>query len=684
MANARANKVSNGMMGFALTLCVMLARVALAADRPPSPLSPEQERATFQLAYPDLTIELVAAEPEVMSPVAVAWDEDGRMYVAEMLDYPTGPPGGKIKRLEGLDDKGRYRKATVFADRLPFPNGVLPWKGGVLVSAAPNIWFLKDTDGDGRADIKERVLTGFGEGNQQLRVNGLYWGLDNWIYGANGRSSGAVHRPVDPPSKAVSISRRDFRFSPPNGAVEAIAGFSQFGLARDDWGRRFPTWNTVPLRHVVFEDRYLARNPYLAASSSVADTADPGDQGRLYPVGPPPTTFNREPVLFFNASCGNTVYRGDLLGGHFAGSEFVCEPLTNLVHRRKLVPHGSTFVTRRTEDKKEFLASEDPWCHPVNLATGPDGALYVVDFYRQWIEHPDFVRGYKGPPINWRNGYEHGRIWRIRPRSARLAPVAARSTAATVDLVGELSHANGWRRDTAQRLLLERRDPQALPLLRSAARCPTSPLAQVHALWTLHGLGELDDDTLRRAAGNDHPGVRENVLSLCEEGLVKSAEWQRLTIVSADHADARVRLQAALLLGSMANPEALPVLFRIAAHPASDDWTRLAVLSGLKDTCWPFLQLLVEQHREWLVGPSAEQARLLTQLGALIGARRLDNEVAGCLHLIVDGGTRTRLHGQLALLAGCPKAWRARASHCRSSSLPSAPATLRWRAGGKL
>ncbi len=202
-----------------LCLCVFGALTAtpkwVAADQLKSPLSPQQELRSFRLADEQLVIELVAAEPEVISPVAMAWDEDGRMFVAEMIDYPVGPTAGRVKLLDDPDENGRYRKATVFADKLPFPNGVLPWKGGVLVTAAPNIWYLKDTDGDGRADERRVVLTGFGEGNQQLRVNGLLWGLDNWVYGANGRSGGTIRKQGDPPAKGVSIDRRDFRLYRP-------------------------------------------------------------------------------------------------------------------------------------------------------------------------------------------------------------------------------------------------------------------------------------------------------------------------------------------------------------------------------------------------------------------------------------------------------------------------------------
>ena len=315
----------------------------------------------------------MAAEPDVISPVAIAWDEGGRLFVAEMTDYPAGPTSGRIRLLEDRDGDGRYERVSVFAEGLAFPNGVLPWNGGVLVTAAPDILFLKDTDGDGRADERRVVLTGFGEGNQQLRVNGLTWGRDNWVYGANGRSGGAVRRPSDPPEKAVSIARNDFRFRPATGEVEAVAGFSQFGLPRDDRGDRFPSWNTIPIRHVVIEERALSRNPYLAESSSVASILDPSDGGRVFAISPTQATFNRESTAYFNATCGPTIYRGDALGESYRGNAFFCESLTNLVQRRVLEPAGPTFLARRAEPGKEFLASTDPAFRPVNVATGPDG-----------------------------------------------------------------------------------------------------------------------------------------------------------------------------------------------------------------------------------------------------------------------------------------------------------------------
>ncbi|MGC8643393.1 MAG: PVC-type heme-binding CxxCH protein, partial [Isosphaeraceae bacterium] len=424
----------------------------------PGPLAPAAEKATFRLADPGLAIDLVAAEPDVKSPVAIAWDAAGALYVAEMIDYPAAPPAGRIRRLEDRDGDGRYERATVFAEGLPFPNGVLPTFGGVLVTAAPDIVFLRDRDGDGRAEERKVILTGFGEGNTQLRVNGLFWGLDNWIYAANGRSDGEVRSPSWPAGKIVAIRRRDvrFRFRPGSAdvEVEAIAGFSQFGLAHDDWGNRFPSWNTIPIRHVVLEQSALVRNPFLAETSSVAPILDEADRGRVYSISPVQTRFNRESVDYFNASCGPTIFRGDGLPHMYRGNAFVCEPLTNLVHRRVLDPAGCTFRALRVEVQREFLAATDPAFRPVNLTTGPDGALYIVDMYREMVEHPDFVPAELRKSIEFRRWHDRGRIWRVRTATwkkdvnASIRPIAL-GNASVDELVKDLNHPVGWWRDTA-------------------------------------------------------------------------------------------------------------------------------------------------------------------------------------------------------------------------------------------
>ena len=305
--------------------------------------------------------------------------------------------------------------------------------------------------------------------------------------------------------------------------VEPIAGFSQFGLPHDDWGNRFPSWNTIPIRHVVLEQQALDRNPYLAETSSVASILDLADGGRIFPISPPQPRFNRESVAFFNASCGPMIERGGLLPAAYRGNAFVCEPLANLVHRRVLEPAGVTFVARRAEQGREFLASSDPAFRPVNLANGPDGALYVVDMYRELVEHPQFVPEPARGSVDFRRWHDRGRIWRIRPKAER-SDTARRPHLRKADdrtLVALLGNRNAWWRTTAQRLLVERlpREPRGATVsqLLTIVRESPNTLARLHALWTLEGIGAVDPSIVRRLAGDPNPALREHALRVAAE-----------------------------------------------------------------------------------------------------------------------------------------------------------------------
>jgi putative membrane-bound dehydrogenase-like protein len=621
------------------------------------PRTPADSMKAFVLADPALTIELVASEPNVTSPVAIAWDEDGRLYVAEMNDYPVAPASGRIRRLEDRDGDGRYEHATVFAEGLPFPNGVLPCFGSVLVTAAPNIWFLRDKDGDGRADERQVLLTGFGEGNTQLRVNGLYLGLDNAFYAANGRSDGEVRPPPlggAPSARPVSIRRRDLRFSTVvladpghflySPLVEAVAGFSQFGLAHDDWGNRFPSWNTIPIRHVALEQQSLDRNPFLAETSSVVSILDLADGGRIFGISPAQARFNRESVAFFNASCGPTIERGDLLPAAYHGNAVVCEPLTNLVHRRALEPSGVTFIARRVEQGREFLASSDPAFRPVNLATGPDGALYVVDMYRELVEHPQFVPESARGNVDFRRWHDRGRIWRIRPKAIAATPRNSPrlSKAGVPALVNLLGHSNGWWRDTAQRLLVEhymrnesdnRKVPAAaLPLI-ALLKDRANPLARLHALWTLTALNRMNAAILNEIARDPHPALREHALrvaAVLEQRFHKHMLATSMIIELAQDPAIRVRLHAAIALGDRCRqePAALDGLGKIAAKDSDDPWMRLAILSGLADSALAFLPIC-----NTIPSPRG-RAELQSQAAAIVGVRRRMPDVVALLEMI--------------------------------------------------
>lgn len=616
------------------------------------PLAPEAEKATFALADPELVVELVAREPDVVSPVAIAWDEHGDLFVVEMTDYPLGPPSGRIRRLRGFAGDGRFRSVNIFAEGLAFPTSVLPWRGGLLVSAAPYIWFLKDDDGDGVADQRRVLLMGFAEGNQQLRVNGLHRGLDGLVYGANGRGNGTLRGPEDRAERAIVIDQHDFRFRPDSIFVEPIAGFSQFGLAMNDRGERFPSWNTVPVRHVVLEERHVARLGPSDGSRTVAEIISLADV-QVFPRSQAPQTFNRESVRAFNASCGTTIYRGDALGRAYQGNVFVGESLMNLVHRRILKTRGVTYAAERGEEGEEFLAASDGWFHPVNFATGPDGALYVVDLYRRWVEHPDYVPTDSRGGVDWREGANHGRIWRVRRKSGALGAWPDLSALDTSGLVAALDSPNGWVRDTAQRLIEERDKDDARHLLQAMAREGKTSPGRFHALWALSNLRLLDSETLVAALSDPSPDVREQALRLCDNRVSEGEEALcRTGRALADDPEIRVRFRTALALSGLAGEATQAAFASILRRDAGDEWVRRAVVGGLRRGEISFLELLIRDEPAWLSAPDEGQLWVLRALGERVGSRGDEGALGDILPWIGKSSGQTLAPGSLAVLAG--------------------------------
>lgn len=637
-----------------ITCCLLLfgGSVAATADETPnSPLSPEAALSAFRLADEQLTIELVAAEPEVIDPVACAWDAAGRLYVVEMHDYPIGPPAGRIKQLVDDDRDGKFERVTVFAADLAFPNGVLPWRNGILVTAAPDILFLHDADDDGHAESRRTIVTGFAEGNQQLRVNGLLWGVDGWVYGANGRSDGALLRPGEDPSHAVPMRRHDFRFRPETGEVEIVTGFSQFGLARDDWGNRFLSWNTVPIRQAVLEEADLARNPELTGGTAVAQLIDPSEGARIFPISKPPQTFNRESVQHFNAGCGLALYRGNALPANYYGNAFICESLTNLVHRRVLEPVGPTFSAVRAagEADREFLASTDSWFRPVNTTTGPDGALYVVDFYRKWVEHPQFVPGDLRDGVDFRPGDDRGRIWRIRPTGA--APqtfIAKLDQLTTSELVAQFDSANAWQRDTAQRLLFERPQAEVVQAIKELSAPLETPLGRALILRTLDVRGDLSVERLLTAVTDSSEHVRAAAVQLARRRLADCPQLRDAIYALASDESAAVRFQVALAIGDLDDSRGLSAFAGLLAQSPNDPWLRLAVLSGLKGRTVPLLAALLARRDS--PATDEQQLPLFTELGTLVGAGNRDADLQACGKLF--GKSQQVMVSELGVVAG--------------------------------
>jgi putative heme-binding domain-containing protein len=416
--------------------------------------------------------------------------------------------------------------------------------------------------------------------------------MDHRIYVANGRSGGKVMRPGDSPGSAIDMDQRDLRVDFETFLPEGISGRSQFGHAFDAWGHRFLSWNTIHIRQEILSPSDLERNPGLTRTETNAAISDHGDSARIYALVPPPRTFNNEPTDHFNASCGLTIERGGIFPAEFAGDAFVCEPLVGLVHRDRLEPgRGPAYTARRGEDGKEFLASTDPWFHPVNLRSGPDGALYVADFYREMVEHPDYVPRELRAGIDFARGKGHGRIYRIVPEGIRLLPVEDLGSLPLASLVEHLKSPNGEARDTAQRVLLERADPGAVALLSRLLVEAKESTARAHSLWSLHALKALEPKDLEKALEASDARLRETALRVARGKKEYLARLASRIEALADDPDPGARFQALLALGDL-EPK-LATLARIAGRDGGDRWFQSALLSAITGREAALLALLV-------------------------------------------------------------------------------------------
>ena len=595
----------------------LLAGELCAAPKPQpdsAPRSPDDSLKALHLPE-GFEAKIVAAEPLVLDPVAFDWDAKGRLWVVEMADYPLGldnadASGGRVRILEDRDGDGTYDHATLFAEGLHFPNGILTWREGILVTAAPDVLYLEDTDGDGKADKKEVLLTGLTEGNQQLRANGLRWGLDNWVHVAAGGHHGKHGADtVVKSSRAnaeVAVGSRDFRFRPDTGEVEPESGPTQFGRNRDDWGHWFGTQNSHPLWHYVLPDRYLRRNPHLAAPDGRVQLPG-GSNPPVFAVSPPEKRFHSfQQAGRYTSACGGLIHRDPRLFPGDATMAFVCEPFHNLVQQLALHPDQTTFSAKRVgaEGAPDFFASEDRWCRPVMVRTGPDGALWIADMYRYMIEHPQWLpeEGKQELLPHYRLGDDRGRIYRVDRKGATVSNIPDLGALDATALVAQLHSPNGWIRDKAQQILLWRgKTPGALTALKTAALNAPEPLTRLHALCTLDGFGELGStkDALLAALRDPHPGLRENALRLAETSSDPDIRTTALTLVADP--DAKVRLQLAFVLGEWDSPEAGRALATLLADGHDDPFLVTAALSS----ALPHLRLLAAS------ATSASRSRLL-------------------------------------------------------------------------
>ena len=556
----------------------------------PDPLEPRQALARFDLAA-DLGIDLVASEPLVESPVAIDWGADGRLWVCEMYDYPSGlggdhGPGGRIKVLSSSRGDGVYDRAVLFLDHVSFPTGVTPWARGALICAAPNILYAEDTDGDGRADVVRTNFTGFATHNFQARVNGFSWGLDGWLHGSSGLFGGKVTSLKL--GTTVDLSGRDFRVRPETGEIEPLAGISQMGRVRDDFDHWFGNDNSTLLWHYPIPERSLRHNPAAHVSETRALVPRGQDPNRLFPTSHTLERFNDPGSANRTTSaCGPGIYRDALLP--YSGDAFICEPVHNLVTHLALHQDGGQVTGERpaAEQSAEFLASSDNWFRPVQVRTGPDGGLWVVDMYRFVIEHPRWIPPDRLARLDPRAGADRGRIYRISRRGVPLRKIPDLSRLGPGELAAHLQSTNGVVRDLAQQKLLAHPVADWSGPVEQLAR-EGWPATRVQALATL-ALGQaLQEPTLVRGLQDPHPRVREQALR-CLEGM---PGWERgeaiathgpaalqLGLLSVDP-DRSVRQQLALTLAGAPAGQFDELMGALARQSAADPRLRTAVLTG--------------------------------------------------------------------------------------------------------
>ena len=643
----------------------------LLKDIPPQGKSAEASRKAIRVR-PGFKVELAAAEPLVQDPIAFEWGADGKLWVLEMGDYPLGndgkgKPGGQVRLLEDTNGDGTYDKMSLFVEGLSIPSGLMPWRNGVLVGAAPDIFYAEDRDGDGKADFREVLFTGFHPGNPQHRLNGFELGLDGWVYGANGDSGGNVKSLKT--GKTVDIRGRDFRFKPDTGEFEAESGMTQYGRHRDDWGRWFGNNNPNWAWHYVLADADLKRNTLYPAPDP-RKMLEPDT--RLYPVSRTAPRFN-DPGAANRVTSANsaTPYRDDLFGEHFSNVLFVSEPVHNLVHAMIVEGDGPSLKARRLpgEAEREFLASSDAWFRPTMLKTGPDGALWVADMDRAVIEHPEWIPDDWEARLDLRAGADRGRIFRVLPVDKTARPIPRLDTLDTLGLVAALNSPNGWQRDTVQRLLLHKNDPAAIAPLRKLASETTHPKVKVQALWTLETLGGLDPEGVVAGLNHTHPQVRRNAARLAGKLAATSPTLADALVKCATDADASVRFEVALALGNWDDPRAGRALAAIAQRDGSDQWFRAAIMSSAPPHVGTMLASLFS-------GKETPPASMVEPLFILAGSLKDRSGLRGLIQSVGTpaGSNRAFASWQFSAMAGLLDA-SARAGKPLGEWLGNDPAT---------
>jgi len=612
--------------------------VSCKQSRYPEALSPEKALKTLQITE-GYKVELFASEPFVFDPVTMEFDENGNCYVALMPDAPFTPkPGeekGEIRVLLDMNHDGRADSSVVFANKLSEATSLLPWKGGLLVTAAPDILYLKDTNGDYRADIKEKLFTGFFKNNYETQISNLQFSVDNWIYANNRGQEGDITYVQKPGDSSLQVKGGDFRFRLDKSLFENETGPGQFGQDIDPYGNRFITENSYPIQQMLIAWRYTHRHPYLPSTRSMKNIATYPDS--MYQVSETPywraERSKKRNIEFrekklnrveyergkFTGCSGGTFYVGDQMPDLY-GNFFIGEVAGNLAHRSILEasPDSSYFIAKRAgaEQSSEFVYSKDTWFRPVNFTTGPDGYFYMLDFYRQHIETPVSIPEELQKDMDFKKGSDKGRIYRIMPANRTYQFVKPNlGQMSNVELAGLLSHANEWYAITAHRLLVERQDKSVIPTIQNILTLSTSDKARLHALYILEALDALNATIVRTALHDASSGVRYNAAILAE----KYNDCYNDLVTLCKDSIAKVALQATLSIGEFKNKRNTSVFIDVLKRYIYDRSFQMAVLSTEEGSSPQFLNEFIKSSaNDKYLRPPAE---FIQDLSYIVGAR---------------------------------------------------------------
>ena len=620
-------------------------------DEGPSPArTPKEELASFQVE-PGLKIQLVASEPMVQDPVVTTFDADGRLWVVEMRGFMpsidgTGEnnPVGRVSVLEDKNNDGQMDFSTIYLDSLVMPRALALIKGGALVAENGSLWLTQDLNNDFKADTKTLIDSAYaGSPLPEHSGNGLWRGLDNWYYNAKSRFR---YRLVDGKWQRDST---EFR--------------GQWGISHDDEGRLYYNYNWSQLHADLVPPNYLSRNKNHKPTSGI-DHGLTVDR-RIYPIRPNPavnrgyipgTLDNEGRLLEFTAACSPLFYRGTALPKDYYGNVFVCEPSGNLIKRNVVEDNGILLSARDPHPGKEFLASTDERFRPVHLTSGPDGALYVADMYRGLVQHGAYITPYLREqtisrklvqPIN------RGRIWRIVPENWKPSKPKKLSKATTEELVGFLSSTDGWQRDMAQRLLVERNDKNVATALTNVALKKGNNYGRVQALWALQGLDIMQPDLLLTLVSDPDPFLRTSVLRLLEpfanENKNVRAQLEQKLLQEWVKAPIEQILQIALSASVLNQKTSHQILAGIAEKYGSSPVIRDAVLSSLQDQEFTFLQSIWKSP-EWTNQDPAKE--ILMEMLATAVIRKKDPSELNYLLAMLEGKENSYSWQQKAVLTG--------------------------------